>query len=130
MKRSTQPTLLYEETTKLAIGAFFDVNNELGGFPEFVLRRGLAVALADAGLTVREEVPLPVWFRGRRLTTFKADLIVDPGVIIEVKTAPELLAVHKAQLMHYLKATRLEIGLLFNFGRKPEFARVIHQRSA
>ena len=128
MGNSKQFALFYEETTRLAIGAFFDVYNELGGFPEFVLRRGLAVALADAGLVVREEVSLPVWFRGRRLTTFKADLIIDPGVIIEVKTAPELLAVNKAQLMHYLKATGLELGLLFNFGRHPEFARVIQQK--
>ncbi len=113
----------------LAIGTFFDVYNELAGFPEFVLRRGLAVALADAGLVVQQEVALPVWFRGRRLATFRADLIVDPGVLIEVKIAPEILAINKAQVMHYLKATDLEVGLLFNFGRRPEFARVIYQNA-
>jgi GxxExxY protein len=129
METPARPVLLLEDETGMAIRAFYDVYNELAGFPEFVIRRGLAIALEDAGLRVRQEVPLPVWFRGRRIVTFKADMIVDPGLVIEVKATPEIQPYHKAQLFHYLKATDLEVGLLFNFGRRPEFSRVIYENS-
>ena len=128
MKSSEKPLLL-QDVTKVAIGCFYDTYNELSGFPEFVVVQGLAIALEDAGLDVRREMRIPVWFRGHRLTSFRADLVIDPGVIIEVKCAPAIEAFHKAQLMHYLKATDLEVGLLFNFGREPQFSRVIYQNA-
>lgn len=122
--------LLHEDTTAAIIGTFYDVYNELGvGFPEFVVRRAMAVALADAGLVVSEEVALPVWFRGRRLASFRADLVVGPGVIVEVKTRQTVDDFHLAQVLHYLKATDLEVGLLLNFGRRPEFRRVVFQNA-
>jgi GxxExxY protein len=124
-----EPRLLLEHVTRIIIGVFFDVFNELSGFPEYVLRRALKVALEEAGLTVREEVNLPVWFRGHLLATFRADLIVDPGVIVEVKTSADIQPFHRAQLLHYLKASGLEVGLLLNFGRRPEHARVVYQQA-
>jgi GxxExxY protein len=127
MRPHQKRVLLLEDETRLAIGAYFDVYNELAGYPEFVLRRALAIAMEDVGLKVRQEVALPVWFRGRRIATFRADLIVDPGLIVEVKTAAEIEPFHKAQLLHYLKATNLEVGLLLNFGRRPEFSRVVYE---
>jgi len=123
----TEHSLIHDETTRKAIGGFYDVYNELSGFPEYVLKRALVIVFKDLGLTVREEVQLPVTFRGHRLVTFRADLIIDPGIIIEVKTAPELAAYQRAQVLHYLKAGGLELGLLFNFGRRPEFARIVYQ---
>jgi GxxExxY protein len=123
------PGLLLEHVTRVVIGVFFDVFNELSGFPEYVLRRALKVALEESGLTVREEVTLPVWFRGHLLTTFRADLVVDPGVIVEVKTSTDIQPFHKVQLLHYLKASGLEVGLLLNFGRRPEHARVVYQQA-
>jgi GxxExxY protein len=127
MEHSEPLPLLLRDITGTAIGAFYDVYNELAGFPEFVVRRGMAIALADAGLTVRQEVPLPVFFRGRPIVTFKADLVIEPGVLIECKVRPEIDAFDKAQLAHYLKASHLEVGLLFNFGRRPDFSRVIYE---
>jgi len=127
MQQDQKRVLLLENESRIVIGAFFDIYNELGGLPEFVLRRALAIALEDAGLNVRQEVALPVWFRGKRIATFRADLIVDPGLIVEVKTAAEIEPFHKAQLVHYLKATDLEVGLLLNFGRQPKFCRVVYE---
>jgi GxxExxY protein len=116
-----------KDLTDLVIGTFYDVYNELAGFPEFVLRRGMALALQDTGVSVQEEVSLPVWFRGRRIVTFRADLVVDARLIVEVKARPSLDPFNKAQLMHYLKATHIDVGLLMNFGRTPEFSRVVYE---
>lgn len=122
--------LLLVETTGAIIGVFYDVYNELGyGFPEFVLQRAMVVALTQAGLEVHAETELPVWFRGRRLVKFRVDLVVAPGVIVEVKARQALDDFHLAQVMHYLKATNLEVGLLLNFGRRAEFRRVILQNA-
>jgi GxxExxY protein len=129
MRPEDKPALLMEDTTGLVIRAFYDVYNELAGFPEFVVRRALAIAVRDAGLLVEEEVPLPVWFRGHRIVTFKVDLIVQSRLLVEVKVRPELDAFDKAQVLHYLKASDLEVGLLLNFGRRPEFRRVIYQNA-
>jgi GxxExxY protein len=128
MGSNTTPLLL-EDITRVVIGVFFAVYNELSGFPEFILRRALVVALREAGVQVEEEVPLPVWFRGRQLSTFRADLIVNQCLIVEVKASTDIQAFHKAQLSHYLKATDLEVGLLLNFGRRPEFSRVIYEKA-
>jgi GxxExxY protein len=129
MDPQPKPLLEMRELTGIAIGAFFDVYNELAGFPEFVVCRALAITLRDAGLNALEDVRLPVWFRGRRIVTFKADLVVNSRLIIEVKARPTIEPFNKAQLLHYLKATKLEVGLLMNFGRKPEFSRVIYQHA-
>jgi GxxExxY protein len=129
MDSDEKPQLPLQDVTQIAIGCFYGTYNDLSGFPEYVVVQGLAIAFEDAGLNVRREMRIPVWFRGRRLTTFRADLVIDPGVIIEVKCAPSIEAFHKAQLMHYLKATDFEVGLLFNFGRDPQFSRVIYQNA-
>jgi GxxExxY protein len=121
--------LKHEDITSTVIKAFFDVYNDLAGFPEFVLRRAMAIAIRDAGLPALEEVSLPVWFRGRKIVTFRADLIVASCVIVEVKTRPDLEPFNRAQVLHYLKATDLEVGLLLNFGRSPKFARVVYENA-
>ena len=105
------------------------MHNELAGFPEFVLRRAMAIAIRDTGLTVEEEKSLPVWFKGHQIVKFRADLVVASAVIVEVKTRPEIDPFNKAQVLHYLKATDLEIGLLLNFGRRPEFSRVVYEQA-
>ena len=126
---SLQPKLKHEDITDIVIGVFYDVYNELAGFPEFVLCRAMAIAIRGAGISVDEEVPLPVWFRGHQIVRFRADLIVQSRVIVEVKARTEIDPFHKAQLLHYLKATDLEVGLLVNFGRQPEFSRVVYQNA-
>ena len=123
-------TLIAEAESHASIGAFYDVYNELGpGFPEFISRRALAIAIRDAGLEVCEEIEIPVWFRGRRIAKFRADMIVAGRLLVEVKASPEIDRFHMAQVLHYLKASDLEVGLLFNFGREPKFKRVAHETS-
>ncbi len=121
--------LLQERITRIAIGAFYDVYNVLSGFPEYVLCRALVVALTEAGLSVEQEVQLSVWFRGRELTRFRADIVVEGSVIVEVKTAPDIQPFHKRQLLNYLHATDLEVGLLLNFGNRPTFARMVYENA-
>src|SRR5208337_4087715 len=123
---SAHATLKHAELTEKIIGIFYDVYNELGyGFLESVYEESLVIALRQAGLVVDRQVPLPVWFRKHRVGDFRADLIVENGVLLELKSARLLTADHEAQLLHYLKSTEVEIGLLLNFGIRPQFRRLI-----
>lgn len=108
--------------THLVIGTFFEVHKELGyGFLESVYRRALVLALVDRGLWVEAESPIPVLFKGRPVGDYRADLLVDKRLIVEVKAGEGLVAAHRAQLLNYLRATSVEIGLLVNFGEKLTF---------
>ena len=107
-------------------GVFFEVYNELGGgFLESVYQRALRIALVQAGLRVAVEVPVPVYFRGEAVGDFRADLMVDDCVLLELKAVSSLDAAHDGQVLHYLRATSLEVGLLLNFGPKAQFRRFI-----
>ena|SRR5947208_10615980 len=118
--------LKHSELTDKIIGIFYDVYNELGcGFLESVYRESMLIALREAGLQAEREVPVPVFFRGRSVGDFRADLLVNRLVLIELKVARSLDRAHDGQLLHYLKATEIEIGLLLNFGQRPEFRRLI-----
>ena len=77
------------------------------------------------GLTVGSKIPIPVWFRGIRVGRFEADILVENCVLLELKAVRMLDWSHRAQLMNYLRATEIEVGLLLNFGERPEFKRVI-----
>ena len=105
---------------------FYDVYNELGnGFLESVYHRSLVLALGSAGLNVCSRVAIPVWFRGHEVGAFEADVLVERCVLLELKAVRTLDSSHRAQLMNYLRATEIEVGLLLNFGEKPEFKRVV-----
>jgi GxxExxY protein len=120
------PGLKHSELTEKIIGVFYDVYNELGhGFLESTYAEALVVTLEESGLTTAREVPVPVWFRGRRVGQYYADLIVDGVVLIELKAARALDSAHEAQLLHYLRATEVEVGLLLNFGLRPQFRRLL-----
>jgi GxxExxY protein len=125
------PVLPCFDTTERILGVFYSVYNELGpGFPEFVYRRALLLALRQAGLEANEDVSLPVWFRGVRIVNFRVDLFVNTGpVLIEVKAANSLEAFHTTQTLGYLKATEAEVALILNFGRQPQFRRLIFENS-
>jgi GxxExxY protein len=114
--------------TERIIGVFYEVYNELGfGFLESVYREAMRIALEQAGLVVEAEVPVPVSFRGRPVGVFRADLIVDGRVVIELKTAVSIDKAHEAQVLHYLRASTMEIGLVMNFGPDARFRRVVLQ---
>lgn len=118
--------LKHGELTNRIIGVFYQVYNELGfGFLESVYHRSLELALRSAGLKVCSPVEVPVWFRGHQVGDFEGDIMVDNCVLLELKSARCLDDSHQAQLLNYLRATDIEIGLLLNFGVKPEFKRLI-----
>ena len=116
----------HRELTQKIIGVFFDVYNELGhGFLESVYEKSLAVALSSVRLKVLSQIEIPVWFRGQRVGDFTADMLVEDCVMLELKAARCLDSSHEAQLLNYLRATDIEVGLLLNFGLKPEFKRLV-----
>ncbi len=123
---TTSPGLKHSDLTEKIIGVFYDVYNELGhGFLESTYAEALAGALEESGLSIVREVPVPVWFRSRRVGQYYADLIVEGWVLLELKAGRTLESAHEAQLLHYLRATEIEIGLLLNFGLRPQFRRLL-----
>lgn len=122
----TNEQFRHAELTKAIIGTFYEVYNELGhGFLESVYEKSLAIALRSKGFEMLQQASIPVHFRGSLVGDFNADLLVNGLVILELKTARTIDQAHLAQLMNYLKATEIEVGLLLNFGPKPEFKRVV-----
>jgi GxxExxY protein len=118
--------LKYKDVTDIILKSFYEVYNELGdGFLESVYENALYIVLSGHGLTVEKQKNISVNFRGNVVGDFKADLIVNGNIIIELKAVRTLDPAHEAQLINYLKATDLEVGLLLNFGRKPQFKRFI-----
>ena len=123
----TSPAALkHSELTEKIIGVFYDVYNELGhGFLESTYAEALVIALAQAGLAAEREVSVPVWFRGQKVGQYFADIMVQGTVLLELKAARNLESAHEAQLLHYLRATEVEVGLLLNFGLRPQFRRLL-----
>src|SRR5829696_2468589 len=120
----------YAVLTQKIIGVFYEVYNELGtGFLESVYQKSLALALESAGLKLFSRIDIPVWFRGHQVGKFEADLLVEKCVLLELKATRALDSTHQAQLLNYLRATDIEVGLLLNFGPKPEFKRVAYDNS-
>lgn len=118
--------MLHEEITGKIIHAFYRVYNALGyGFLEKVYENAMAIELRRTGLKVEVQKDIRVLYESQTVGEYFADLFVDDKIIVELKAAKTLADEHEAQLINYLKATRTEIGLLFNFGRKPEFRRKI-----
>jgi GxxExxY protein len=119
-------SLKHSELTDRIIGVFYDVYNELGhGFLESTYAKAMSVALEAAGLHVDSEYPIRVWFRGKRIGQYFADLLVERAVILELKAGRILEKANEAQLLHYLRATEIEVGLLLGFGIRPQFRRLL-----
>ncbi len=119
--------LIEESVTESVIGAFYAVYSELGhGFLEQVYENALAIALREAGHPVIQQAALDVCFRGQRVGEYRADLLIPGRLIIEVKAVAALAPVHEAQLLNYLRATGIRVGLLLNFGPKPQIKRRVH----
>ena len=112
------------------VEVFYAVYNELGfGFLEAVYEEALAMSLKEAGFTVTRQVETPIWFHGVNIGHYKADLIVNGVVLIELKAARTLDSSHEAQLLNYLRSTDIEVGLLLNFGPRPSFRRLVFDNS-
>jgi len=107
----------YEKLTSLILSACFEVSNELGvGFLESVYEKALMVALREKGLAAQAQVPLSVSFRGESVGDFFADILVEGQVLLELKAVKSIAPEHVAQILNYLKATKIDVGLLINFG--------------
>jgi GxxExxY protein len=116
--------LKHQELTEQIIKAFFKVYNTLGyGFLEQVYQRAMDVELRKRGFKVLPQAPVEVFYEGEQVGHYFADLLVNDLVILELKAVGSLAAEHGTQLINYLKATRLEVGLVMNFGPRPEFQR-------
>src|SRR5688572_32490650 len=121
---ATSAGMIHGDITEQIIKAYFHVYNTLGyGFLEKVYENALAASLRKNGFEVVQQMPVKVFFEGMLVGDYFADLIVNGCIIVEIKAAESLHSAHEAQLVNYLKATPIEVGLLFNFGQTPEFKR-------
>jgi GxxExxY protein len=123
--------MLHEDLTQTIIGCAFDVINELGaGFLESVYHKALRLVLEEKGLSITTQHPISVVFRGQTIGDFYADLFVENTVVVEIKAVKAIAPEHQAQVINYLKATGIEVGLLINFGNpKLEFKRLTRTKS-
>jgi GxxExxY protein len=124
----TQDALIEETLTRSIIGAFYSVYRTLGfGFLEHVYVMALERELRWRGHRVAREVSVNVMYKGEELCTQRLDMIVDEKVVVESKSTYELHPAAQRQLYNYLRATKLEVGLLFHFGREPQFYRLMYR---
>jgi GxxExxY protein len=119
-----QRGLKHAELTERLIGIFFSLYNEIGhGFLESVYEQAFSVALAENRIFFERQIAIPVWFPAQKIGEFRADLLVERKVLIELKTRRDMDSAWEKQLLNYLRATDVEVGLLFNFGPTAQFKR-------
>jgi len=120
----------HSDITEKIIQAFFRVYNVLGyGFSEKVYQNSLAIELAKLGLQAEQQKQIEVYYDDYVVGEYFADMVINGCVIIELKAVRQLLGEHEAQLLNYLKATTIEVGLLLNFGPKAEFKRKVYDNA-
>ena len=116
-----------QELIKEIIFLFYKVHNDLGyGFLERVYQNALYYALTDEGIKCEAEKQIKVYHNGRVVGDYKADLVVEDCIILELKACEELNPAHEAQLLNYLKATDIEVGYVLNFGKGAIFSRKVY----
>ncbi len=116
--------LLHQDITDKIIKAFYNVYNELGyGFLEKVYQNALVLELTAMELVCEKQKSIKVYYNGQVVGEYFADVVVNDSIIVELKAVETIVEEHEYQLINYLKATEIEVGLLLNFGRKPQFRR-------
>ncbi|UPQ80760.1 GxxExxY protein [Flavobacterium azooxidireducens] len=119
--------LLHKSITDAILKAYYNVYNELGsGFLEKVYQNSMFFELKSFGLKVEAQKQIKVYFKNQLVGDFYSDLLIEDKVIVELKATEFLMDIHTAQIINYLKATPIEVGMLLNFGEEPEFKRVIY----
>jgi len=119
----------HSEITATIIKAYYKVYNKLGyGFLERVYQNALVIEIRKLGLNCVMNYPIDVWYDGIKVGSYFADIIVNDSVIIENKAAEALCEEHEVQLLNYLRATNIEVGLLLNFGKKAAFRRKVFSK--
>ncbi len=118
--------LLHKELTDRIIKCYYKVYNTLGyGFLEKVYQNAFAIELRKAGFDVKCQQPINVYYESELVGEYFADIVINNVIILELKARVKLQEEHELQLLNYLKATKIELGLLFNFGKNAEFTRKI-----
>lgn len=122
----TDADFLFKEETDLIIGGFYKVYRALGyGFLERVYQNALYYELLDRGLDCKVQQPIRVYYQGHLVGEYIADMLIEDKIMLELKAVKDLADEHEAQLINYLKSTRIEVGLLLNFGSRPQVKRKI-----
>lgn len=118
--------LIHKELTDQVIGIFYDVYNELGhGFLESVYEQAMCVAFAEHRIPFERQFGVPVWFHGQQIGDFRADLVVERKVLLELKVGRAIERAWEKQILNYLRGTEFEVALLLNFGPEPQFRRFL-----
>jgi GxxExxY protein len=118
----------HKEFTELIIKAFYNIYNTLGyGFLEKVYENSMMIELKLLGLNCEKQKPISVFYKNLNVGEYFADIIIENKVIVELKATEGICEEHEAQLLNYLKATEIEVGLLLNFGKKPQFKRLLYE---
>ena len=121
-------SILHKELTGSILKLFYEVYNELGhGFLEKVYQNALYTELKNNGFEVESQKQIKVYYKNVEVGEYYADLIVNDKLILELKATEAITEAHEFQLLNYLKSTNIEVGLLLNFGKKPEFCRKVFQ---
>ncbi|GGD18403.1 GxxExxY protein [Flavobacterium orientale] len=119
--------LLHKSITDAIIKSYYNVYNELGyGFLEKVYQNAMFIELTSLGYKVEAQKQIKVYYKNNLVGEYYSDLLVEDKVIVELKATELLMNVHIAQIMNYLKATPIEVGMLLNFGEEKEFKRIIY----
>ena len=127
----SRSVIVEKELSAVIVAGFYDVYNAHGfGFLEGVYSKSLEIELRRRGLTVEREVACEIYFRGERVGVHRADMIVERRIVIEVKAAQVLADISKRQLLNYVRAFDLKLGILLHFGPKPSFHRVLSARKS
>ena len=117
---------IHSDITEKIIKAFYNVYNKLGyGFLEKVYENAMLIELTKFGLSCKNQCPIKVFYDEKNVGEYFADIIVNSTVIVELKAAENLCEEHECQLVNYLKATEIEVGLLLNFGKEPQLKRKV-----
>ena len=121
--------LLHKDLTDKILKAFYLVYKELGyGFLEKVYENALFLELTNQGLLCKKQFQIIVYYKSNVVGEYYADILVEDKLILELKAAESICQQHEYQLINYLKATNIDVGLLLNFGKNPEFRRKVFQK--
>ena len=130
IKMEEHDDLISKELIDIILTQFYRIYNDLGyGFLERVYQNALYFALTNEGLKCEVEKPIKVFHDGHVVGDYRADLLVEDCVILELKACEDINPAHEAQLINYLKATEIEVGYLLNFGKKAKFSRKVYSNN-